>query len=71
MKFEAIDRDGTVKMSTENRCCIYPLNILRRMEAAGYKFRLDGKRWKPGQEINDDPSKAPPHSTRSRKGTAK
>ena len=53
MKFEVIDRDGKVKMSTEHRSCIYPTDILKRMEAAGYKFKVDGKRWRPGQEIND------------------
>ena len=70
MKFEVIDRDGTVKMSTEHRRCIYPLNILRRMETAGYKFRLDGKRWKPDQEINSGASKTVP-KPRGRKETAK
>ena len=57
MKFEVINRDGKVMMSTEHRSCIYPTDILKQMEAAGYKFRVDGKRWRPGQGINDDPPK--------------
>ena len=51
MKFEVIGSDGKVKMSTEHKSCIYPADILKQMEKAGYKFRLNGKRWKPGQEI--------------------
>ena len=49
MKFEVLDRDGIVKMSTEHKRCIYPVATLKSMEAAGYKFRINGKRWKPGQ----------------------
>jgi hypothetical protein len=50
VRFEAIDRDGKVTMSTEHKSCIYPLATLKKMEAAGYKFRLNGKRWNPGKE---------------------
>ena len=57
MKFEVLDRDGIVKMSTEHRRCIYPVATLKSMEKAGYKFRINGKRWKPGQEIPKDASK--------------
>ena len=57
MKFEVSDRDGIVKMSTEHKKCIYPLATLKSMEAAGYKFRINGKRWKPGQEIPKDAPK--------------
>ena len=39
MRFEVIDRDGKVRMSAEHRRCIYPLNILRRMETAGYNAK--------------------------------
>jgi hypothetical protein len=67
MRFEVIDRDGKIKMSTEHRSCIYPADTLKRMETAGYKFRVNGKRWKPGQEIKDDLPKAAPFNTRSRK----
>ena len=67
MKFEVIDRDGKVKMSTEHRECIYPLDILQQMVSAGYSFRFNGKRWKPGQEINDGESKATTNKTHNRK----
>ena len=60
MKFEAIGPDGKVKMSTEHRNCIYPPDTLKRMAAAGYTFRLNGQRWKLGQEINDDAPKPAP-----------
>ena len=57
MKFEVLDRDGIVKMSTEHKSCIYPTATLKSMEAAGYKFRINGKRWKPGQEIPPETAK--------------
>ena len=51
MRFEVLDRDGVVKMSTEHKKCIYPLATLKSMEAVGYKFQVNGKRWRSGQEI--------------------
>lgn len=57
MRFEVMDSDGQVKMSTEHQKCIYPLATLKKMETAGCKFRLNGKRWKPGQEIPEDQNK--------------
>jgi len=44
--FEVI-RDGHVYMSTEHESCIYPNEILLSMQAAGYKFRMNGKAWRP------------------------
>ena len=67
MKFEVIDRDGRVKMSTEHQNCVYPLDILKSMAKAGYKFKLNGKRWKPGQEIDDKTQKAAPNKNKNRK----
>ena len=44
--FEVI-RDGRVLMSTDHKSCIYPNEILLSMQAAGYKFRMEGKAWRP------------------------
>ena len=54
--FEVI-RDGCVLMRTEHKSCIYPNETLLSMQAAGYKFRMDGKAWKP-----EKPDKKPPDS---------
>ena len=48
IRFEVI-RDGRVLMSTEHESCIYPNETLLAMQAAGYKFRLNGKAFKPTQ----------------------
>ena len=71
MKFKALDRDGNVKMSTEHRNCIYPHDTLVQMAAVGYSFRLNGKRWKPGQDIFEDAPKPARRKTRIRKETTK
>lgn len=42
-------RNGRVLMSTEHEACIYPDETLLSMQAAGYKFRLNGKAWKPSK----------------------
>jgi tRNA G46 methylase TrmB len=47
MIFEALDRDGEIKMSTDNESCVYPAETLLEMQKAGYTFRLDGKVYKP------------------------
>ena len=44
--FEVV-RDGRVYMSTNHKSCIYPNDILLSMQAAGYKFRMNGKAWRP------------------------
>ena len=44
--FEVV-RDGCVYMSTDHKSCIYPNDILLSMQAAGYKFRMNGKAWRP------------------------
>ncbi|MCL2284839.1 MAG: hypothetical protein FWC32_00575 [Firmicutes bacterium] len=53
--FEVI-RDGRVMMSTEHKSCIYPTGILLAMQSAGYKFRMDGKAWKPAKPEKKLPS---------------
>jgi len=49
MKFEAMDREGKVKMSTEEPGCVYPEDVLRDMEKAGYTFRMDGRKCRAGE----------------------
>lgn len=44
MKFEVL-RDGKVLEHTEYKECVKPLSILKSMQQAGYKFRLNGKAW--------------------------
>jgi hypothetical protein len=44
--FEVI-REGRVLMSANHKSCIYPNVILLSMQAAGYKFRMNGKAWRP------------------------
>ena len=51
MKFEVIGSDGKVKMSTEHKRCIPSATALKQIEKAGYRFRVDGKRWRFGQEV--------------------
>ena len=58
--FEVI-RDGRVMMSTQHKSCIYPVEILLSMQAAGYKFRIDGKAWRPPK-----PEKKPSDTGKSR-----
>ena len=50
MNFDVIDFEGNVKMSTSHQSCIYSFETLEQMMAAGYTFRLNGKRWKPNRE---------------------
>jgi hypothetical protein len=54
MKFEIIGADGKVHMYTEYRKCIPSDEQLLRMALKGYTFKLDGKRWKIGQEIGGE-----------------
>ena len=63
--FEVI-RDGRVMMSTQHKSCIYPVEILLSMQAAGYKFRMDGKAWRPPK-----PEKKPPDTAKTRGTGAK
>lgn len=42
MKFQVIDPNGIPKMSTEYESCI-PYRHLKSMEAAGHRFKVDGK----------------------------
>ena len=58
MRFEVLDRDGVVKASMTDRRSIYPPGTLKQLAAAGYTFRLNGKRWKPGQPITTGTQKA-------------
>jgi len=53
--FEVI-RDGRVYMSTDHKSCIYSNDILLLMQAAGYKFRMNGKAWRPEKPENKKPS---------------
>lgn len=43
MKFEVIDANGQVVMTTDYTECIPAEPILKAMQGAGYKFRIDGK----------------------------
>ena len=63
--FEVI-RDGRVLMRTEHKSCIYPVKTLLAMQAVGYKFRMDGKAWKP-----EKPDKKPSDTGKSRATGAK
>lgn len=38
---------GKVVMHTEDKNCVYPKDILLKMRAAGFEFRLNGKPYKP------------------------
>lgn len=50
--FEVI-HDGKVKMHTSELDCIYPMELLKHMQAAGYRFRMDGKVWFPGEILRE------------------
>ncbi len=43
MHFEAIDREGKTRMSTDDLPCIPDESQLTSMSTAGYKFKIDGK----------------------------
>lgn len=43
MKFEVINPNGQVVLTTTSLNCIPEQNILEGMSRAGYKFRVDGK----------------------------
>ena len=41
--FEVINPNKRVVMHTKDKDCVPPPQFLKKMAAAGYKFRLDGK----------------------------
>lgn len=43
MKFEVIDKNGITVMHTSHNCCIPDDSVLKQMQTAGYKFRVDNK----------------------------
>ena len=57
MLFEAL-RDGRVLMRTEEESCIYPTEILLMLLAAGYRFRLNGRAWRPNKPEKQQPIQA-------------
>lgn len=48
-KFEVLDRDGKILMVAESKTAMedYDTQTLKSMIAAGYKFKLNGKVYKP------------------------
>ena len=46
IKFEIL-RSGQVVFWTETQSCVPDTETLQGMKAAGYTFKLDGKRWLP------------------------
>ena len=49
MRF-TVEKDGVVKMHTEEKCCIPDKEILQAMKKAGYKIKMDGKAYRCGEE---------------------
>lgn len=64
--FEVL-RDGRVLMSTEHESCIYPNETLLSMQTAGYKFRLNGKAWRPAKPDKKQPAANNARGSRLRK----
>jgi len=44
MEFQVCNRSGLCVMMTRSWRCVYPKKILEDMNAAGYIFKLDGKK---------------------------
>ncbi len=40
-------QDGECKMGTDYECCIYPIDTLLNMKAAGCTFKYQGKKYVP------------------------
>jgi hypothetical protein len=57
MKLEVIGKDGKVKMHTEHPECVPPSENLMQLVLKGYTVKVDGKRWKIGQEIGGENKK--------------
>lgn len=49
MRF-TVEKDGVVKMHTEDKSCIPDKETLQVMKKAGYKFKMDGKAYKYKEE---------------------
>lgn len=45
MRF-TVEKDGVVKMHTEDKSCIPDKETLQAMKKAGYKFKMDGKAYR-------------------------
>lgn len=41
-----IRKDGKVICVCADESCLYPVDVMKSMKAAGYKFYQDGKLWK-------------------------
>lgn len=51
MEFKVVRAsDGRVMMQSSDKRCIYPDEIIRNMNKAGYKAYLDGKAYRPSKE---------------------
>lgn len=54
MKCEIYGPDKKRKAHTESEKCIPDEQTLKQLKAAGYTILIDGKRWKPGNALNDE-----------------
>lgn len=43
MLYEVINQDGKVMAGTTYKSCIYPMDLMIRMNDNGWRFRIDGK----------------------------
>lgn len=43
MLYEVINQDGKVMAGTTYKSCIYPMDLMIRMNENGWRFRIDGK----------------------------
>lgn len=43
MLYEVINQDGKVMAGTTYKSCIYPMDLMIRMNESGWRFRIDGK----------------------------
>ena len=54
MRMEIFGPDKKLKAHTESQKCFPDEQTLRQMKSAGYVILIDGKRWKPGKEKDNE-----------------